>query len=95
MFLELQISDWDKHKYVETFDLKHDFDNCERIVFSEVSHEEFVEKYEKLYKPVVITGATNSWIANYKWTIDVSLFCKFSSTNFDFNFVPEIGKKVP
>lgn len=48
-------------------------DNVERININEVSHEQFVEKYEKLYKPVVITGACDNWKAKYKWNLQVSL----------------------
>lgn len=49
-------------------------DNCERIDVNKISPEDFIEKYEKLYKPVVITGVTDNWKANYKWTLEVC-FC--------------------
>ena len=32
-------------------------DNIERIDYNEVCLEEFIEKYEKTYKPVIITNA--------------------------------------
>jgi histone arginine demethylase JMJD6 len=35
----------------------------------DVSPEAFVEKYEKIYKPVVITGATDTWDGQQKWTL--------------------------
>lgn len=35
-----------------------------------MSPEEFIEKYEKIYKPVVITNAQTNWKANHKWTHD-------------------------
>lgn len=35
---------------------------------NEVSPEEFIDKYEKIYKPVVITGVQTDWKANHKWT---------------------------
>lgn len=40
----------------------------ERIHVKDVSPEEFIEKFEKPYKPVVILGCTEEWKANYKWT---------------------------
>ncbi|XP_041975055.1 bifunctional arginine demethylase and lysyl-hydroxylase PSR [Aricia agestis] len=43
-------------------------DNVDRIDCNEVSPEEFIEKYEKIYKPVVITNVQTNWRANYKWT---------------------------
>ena len=43
-------------------------DTVERIHVKDVSCEEFIEKWEKPYKPVVILGVQDSWAANYKWT---------------------------
>lgn len=39
----------------------------------DVSVEEFIEKFEKIYKPVVITGVTDNWKALCKWTLSVSI----------------------
>ncbi|GBP51773.1 Bifunctional arginine demethylase and lysyl-hydroxylase PSR [Eumeta japonica] len=44
-------------------------DNVERISEVEVSPEEFIEKYEKIYKPAVITNVQTNWKANSKWTL--------------------------
>lgn len=44
-------------------------DNVARIHVDDVSAEEFVEKYERPYKPVVIVGATKDWKACHKWTM--------------------------
>ena len=76
--LRLELNDgvgWFVNNYAEKFDLSLDsvHDNVERINVNEVSHEQFVEKYEKLYKPVVITGACDNWKAKYKWNLKVSI----------------------
>ncbi|XP_014288039.1 bifunctional arginine demethylase and lysyl-hydroxylase PSR isoform X5 [Halyomorpha halys] len=44
-------------------------DTIERIDINKVSLEEFVKKYEKPYKPVVITGIQSNWGALQKWTL--------------------------
>jgi len=64
-------SRWQERNYYEKFDLNpnHYKDNCPRIDVNEVSPEQFVEKYEKLYLPVVINGCTKHWKAEYKWTL--------------------------
>lgn len=58
-------------KYATNFDefLKCN-DNVDRISENEVTPEEFIEKYEKIYKPVVITNVQTNWKANHKWTLD-------------------------
>lgn len=43
----------------------------ERIDESIVITEEFIEKYEKPYKPVIIQGVQTGWKAQHKWTIEV------------------------
>ena len=52
-------------------------DNIERVDASTLSYEEFVERYEKPLKPVILTGLTNDWPATSKWTIPVSRFFHF------------------
>lgn len=43
---------------------------------NKVSNEEFIEKYEKTYTPVIITNSQNDWLAKEKWTLDVyRYFC--------------------
>lgn len=62
---------WSKLGYASSFNMEpHSLpDNVERIHVNCVSPDEFIEKYEKLYKPVVIQGATDNWKAQYKWTL--------------------------
>jgi histone arginine demethylase JMJD6 len=65
---------WHSNNYHEIFDVNPDHvkDNVERISVHEVSQEEFVERYEKIYKPVVITGVIDNWKGKHKWTLSVS-----------------------
>lgn len=69
--LEKDGDGWTKLGYADSFDpdLGSIKDDVERIHVSRVAPDEFVEKYEKLYKPVVIQGATDSWKAQYKWNL--------------------------
>nr|CAG4638472.1 EOG090X06UY [Cyclestheria hislopi] len=61
---------WTEQNYHKNFQNFLDFkDNVERIHVDEVSCEEFIEKFESKYKPVVILGAQRNWMANYKWTV--------------------------
>lgn len=76
-FSELNDKDgngWTKLNYAGTFelDLNSVKDNVERIHVKDISPDVFIEKYEKLYKPVVISGCTDHWKARYKWTLPVS-----------------------
>lgn len=66
---------WSINDYVNKFDLNLSKvgDNVERISVEQVTTDQFVERYEKLYKPVVVTGACENWKAKYKWTLPVSL----------------------
>nr|CAG4647077.1 EOG090X06UY [Megafenestra aurita] len=44
-------------------------DGAERISVETTSPQDFIDKFEKPYKPVVILDAQNNWMANYKWTL--------------------------
>ena len=72
-FSELDREGWYQLKYAECFDeFKKFTDNTKRISVKETSPQEFIERYEKPYKPVVITGITETWKAVEKWTVLVS-----------------------
>lgn len=64
-FLHLELNDrgaWIAHNYIDRFEPLWKFDdNVERINENEVSCEEFIERFEKDYKPVVIEGSQVSW----------------------------------
>lgn len=62
---------WTAQRYVERFDdFKVFNDNVERIHVDKIDCNEFIEKYEKPYTPVVIEGVQNGWNAQQKWTMD-------------------------
>ncbi|KAI9555651.1 hypothetical protein GHT06_018166 [Daphnia sinensis] len=44
-------------------------DSALRISVDKVSPQEFIERFERPYLPVVILDAQREWMANYKWTI--------------------------
>ena len=62
---------WTRLGFADSFNLSPASvrDNVPRIHTDDVSLEEFVDKYERPYRPVVIVGATNGWKASYKWTL--------------------------
>lgn len=46
-------------------------DSVERVDIRSLAHQEFIRRYEKPLKPVVLTGAMENWPAMKKWTIEV------------------------
>ena len=72
-FSELSTSEsWIEHGYAKNFDVSYDHvnDTVERIHVKDVSPDEFIRRFEKPYKPVVICGAQDDWAASYKWTLE-------------------------
>ncbi|XP_053388650.1 bifunctional arginine demethylase and lysyl-hydroxylase JMJD6-like [Mercenaria mercenaria] len=63
---------WYKNGYHETIDLSKSSvkDNVERVDARSITIEEFREKYEQTYTPVVITHLQDDWQAGQKWTLD-------------------------
>lgn len=50
-------------------------DLLERINANQVTHQEFVDRFEKQFKPVVLTSVTDLWPARERWTIEGLLKC--------------------
>jgi hypothetical protein len=64
----LLVKDWSDDKYFhtqeKTLELPKDFkDNIERVNINDLTLEEFLEKYERGDKPVIITGVAENWKA--------------------------------
>lgn len=47
---------------------KRDF--LDRVNVKCVDKQEFIDNYERLFKPVVLTNVTNSWPARNNWTLE-------------------------
>lgn len=57
--------------YHQTFETFSKFeDNVERIHVDKVSAREFIERFERIYQPVVIEGMQDGWRAGHKWTLE-------------------------
>lgn len=48
-------------------------DDLERVDGRTVSPEEFIERYERPRRPVVITNLQSDWPANVKWNLEVRI----------------------
>jgi histone arginine demethylase JMJD6 len=71
-FIELSSTQtWNELNYAKEFEQFTQFeDNVERVHAPDVDCQEFIDKYEKTYKPVVITGLQEGWKAQTKWTME-------------------------
>lgn len=69
---ELKSEDWTKYNYFKNFDLSHENlpDRIDRIDCATYSQAEFIENYERPYKPVILTNSQADWQANEKWTLE-------------------------
>ena len=50
-------------------------DTMERVSATNLTTSEFVERYEKNNKPVIITDTQADWPAREKWTLPVDIEC--------------------
>ena len=64
---------WRWQEYAKNFDLSLSRikDDVERVDGRKITPEEFMEKYEKNYAPVVLTNVQNKWPATQKWMKEV------------------------
>ena len=77
LIIELKTDEaWHKFNFYSNFDerfCRNLPDNIERIDARQVSVDQFIDKYERPYKPCIITNTQTSWTAPEKWTLKVRL----------------------
>lgn len=82
---ELNQCGWEPHRIVQNdsidLDLNNSKDTIQRVDFNDITIEEFRERFEKPGVPCIITGLTNNWAAQTKWTIPVSNLIKAITFN--------------
>jgi len=49
-------------------------DNVERVSALQLTEAEFIDRFEQIYQPVVITDVQREWAAKEKWTLKVCVF---------------------
>ena len=64
---------WERFNYYDEFDLSWDKvkDTVPRVDGAKLTGDDFIDQYEKLYKPAMVTNAQTKWQANEKWTLKV------------------------
>ena len=74
---DMKLEEWEKLQYVddnwceEVLNKLYDCNDIDIEEYDNLSNEEFIEKYEKLNKPVIIRGLTKYWLADSNWTFQV------------------------
>lgn len=63
---------WYRNNYHENLRLSPSDvkDTVERVDARTLTREDFIERFERPFKPVVLTHAQDDWLAQHKWTID-------------------------
>lgn len=81
--------EWQKHGLADS-DVLEVGDCCpdglQRVSASSLSHEEFVERFERPGVPVIITGLTDAWPASKLWT-DERLLREFGEHRFKVDWL--------
>lgn len=53
-----------------------ELDTIERVDATRMSYTEFVDRFERAYKPVILIGITDQWRANDHWNLQVLFLFK-------------------
>jgi len=62
---------WKRLGCARNFDMNYEVkDNVMRVSCKDISHQEFIDKYERPSIPVVLTGCQEHWLATKKWTLE-------------------------
>lgn len=89
---------WHEKRYFENFDLGWEQvnDTVDRIDEAVVGCEEFIDKYERPKRPVVISGVVEQWQAPQKWNLEVGTWTRTSlSESINICFSAAHVKEVP
>ncbi|CAJ0579825.1 unnamed protein product, partial [Mesorhabditis spiculigera] len=78
---ELKNYGWETLGYASNYSLPPLHDNIIRLDGQQLSVEEFREKYERPGIPVLLSGLTEGWLANEKWTTE-RLLKRFRNQKF-------------
>ena len=78
---------WVEHGYAKHFDVSYDHvnDTVERIHVKDVSPDEFIRRFEKPYKPVVICGAQDGLLFLCHFLSFSVIFCHILSFSVTFS----------
>lgn len=61
-----------QNELLKVHDPERFVDTIERIHVNDLTVEQFIERYEVGYKPVIIQGVTDNWKGMKEWQIKVS-----------------------
>ena len=77
MLTELRTPEaWQRNRHYETFDFSQlesipTSPELDKLHVTSITPEEFLEKYENQYKPLLLTGVMDNWPGFHNWSLDV------------------------
>ena len=77
----------EKNNY-QAVPIPEDFqDNIDRVHVNDLTIEQFIERYEKGNKPVIVQGAADDWPAKTAWNFNVSVLQQLNQIIFVAEFI--------